>query len=109
MKEEEIFCIILDCPSYSLIEGEYMRDINDRISDLQKKQDELKNKERELKAKAVIQERKARTKRLIQIGAAVESVIGKLDPEELKLFVAFLRKQEAYGQYVSKALNRVGT
>ena len=83
-----------------------MRDLETRIAEIQKQQDQLKNKEKELKAKAILKERKQRTRRLIILGGAVESVLGELSKEEIDLFVAFLKNQEARGSYVSRALHR---
>ena len=51
------------------------------------------------------EERKIRTRRLIQIGSAVESVLGRTVMEEdIPKLVAFLKKQEANGRYFSKAM-----
>lgn len=50
-------------------------------------------------------ERKARTKRLIEIGGAVESVFGKpLEKEDLPKLIGFLRQQEERGGWFSKAM-----
>lgn len=82
------------------------RTIEERIAELQKKQEQLKAKEKALKAKQSQQERKARTKRLIEIGGAVESVLGKPIPkEDLPKLINFLKQQEERGQYFSRAMN----
>ena len=51
------------------------------------------------------EERKIRTHRLIQIGGAVESVLGRaVTEEDIPKLIAFLKKQEANGRYFSKAM-----
>lgn len=83
-----------------------MKDFKTRINEIQKQQELLKNKEKELKAKAIEQERKTRTRRLIQTGGVVEKVLGPLSKEELELFASFLINEEKSGNYISKALKR---
>jgi len=51
------------------------RSIDERIDDLQKKQAQLKAQEKALKAKKSQAERKARTKRLIEVGAILEKAM----------------------------------
>ena len=64
----------------------------------QKKQLEKRKKE---------EERKIRTHRLIEIGAAVESVLGRcIELEEIPKLIAFLNKQEANGKFFSKAMQK---
>lgn len=80
--------------------------IDERLDALKKKQDELKAQERSLKAKKSAQERKARTKRLVEIGATVESVLGKpIEKEDLVKLKIFLEDQEERGKFFSKALS----
>lgn len=50
--------------------------VEERIEELQKRQAQLKAKEKALKAKQSQADRKARTKRLIEVGAIVEKAIG---------------------------------
>lgn len=81
------------------------RTVEERIAELQKKQEQLKAQEKALKAKQVQAERKARTKRLIEIGGAVESVLGKpIEKQDLPKLISFLKQQEERGQYFSKAM-----
>lgn len=69
--------------------------IDERIEDLKKKQDQLKAQERALKARKSLQERKARTKRLIEIGAAIENVLGRpIEKEDLPKLTKFLEDQK---------------
>jgi len=86
------------------------RSIDERISELQEKQKQLKEQEKKLRAQQSQAERKARTKRLIEIGATVESVLGKpIDKEDLPKLKSFLEQQEQRGQYFSKALSSPST
>lgn len=81
------------------------RTVEERIAELQKRQEQLKAQEKALKAKQVQAERKARTKRLIEIGGAVESVLGKpIEKQDLPKLISFLKQQEERGQYFSKAM-----
>lgn len=81
------------------------RSIDERIAELQAKQKQLKEQEKRLKAKQSEAERKKRTKRLIEIGGAVESVLGRpIESEDLPKLVAFLQQQEQRGGFFSKAM-----
>lgn len=79
----------------------------ERISELQEKQKQLKAQEQKLRAKHSEEARKERTKHLIEIGAAVYSVLGDSyragDEEKL---AAFLRAQDQRGNYFSAAMGR---
>ena len=52
-----------------------MASIDERLEKLKKQKEELKAKEKKLLAQKASAERKKRTKRLIEVGAAVESVL----------------------------------
>lgn len=53
------------------------------------------------------EERKKRTHRLIQIGAAVESVLDmSIEEEYIPRLITFLKKQEANGKFFSKAMQK---
>lgn len=79
--------------------------IEERIAILQKRQEQLKAQEKALKAKQAQAERKARTKRLIEIGGAVESVLGQpIEKEDLPKLIGFLKTQEERGHFFSKAM-----
>ena len=85
---------------------------DERIDDIQKKMEQLKAQERALRQKRSSDERKQRTKRLIEIGAAVESVLkkslgeddGVIDKEDIPMLISFLEKQEERGRYFSVAI-----
>lgn len=71
------------------------KSIDERIAELQKKQEQLKAQEKQLKAKAKQDERKARTKRLITIGATVESIIGSpIENDQLDQLAERLRQNQ---------------
>jgi len=85
---------------------------NERIDDIQKKMEQLKAQEKALKQKRSADERKQRTKRLIEIGGAVESVLkkslgeydGLIEKEDIPTLISYLQGQEDRGQYFSKAI-----
>ena len=79
---------------------------DERIADLKKKQDQLKAQERALKKRQSAEERRKRTKRLIELGGIVESVLGRPTTDEDKIkFIHFLKRQEMNGKYFSRAMN----
>ena len=81
------------------------RSIDERIAELQEKQKQLKEQEKKLKSQQSAEERKKRTKRLIEIGAAVESVLkNPIEKEDLPKLISFLENQEKRGNYFSKAM-----
>ncbi|SDW15429.1 Conjugal transfer protein TraD [Lachnospiraceae bacterium KHCPX20] len=84
------------------------RSYEERLSELQKKQEQLKAQERALKKRQSEDERKRRTRRLIELGGIVESVLGRptTDDDKLRL-MNFLKKQERNGSFFTKAMNEV--
>ena len=84
-----------------------MTTTEEKIAKLREKQAQLKAQEKQLLAKEREKERKARTKRLIEIGGAVESVLGRpIEKEDLPLLIDFLQRQEERGNYFSNAMKR---
>lgn len=87
---------------------------NERIDDIQTKIEQLKAQEKALKQKRSADERKQRTKRLIEIGGAVESVLkkslgeydGLIEKEDIPALISYLQGQEDRGQYFSKAITK---
>lgn len=71
------------------------RSYEERIAELQKKQEQLKQQERALKAKQAERERKMRTKRLIEVGAIVEKALSRelRTPEERQALLDVLIEQ----------------
>ena len=62
---------------------------------------------RELKKRQKEVENRKRTHRLCQIGGAVESVLGvPIEEEDIPKLIGFLKKQEANGNYFSRALGK---
>ena len=60
-----------------------------------------------LKKRQQEEERKKRVHRLIEVGAAVESVLeAPIEEEDLPRLIAFLKKQEANGKFFSKAMQK---
>lgn len=83
------------------------RTYEERITELQEKQKQLKEQEKKLRAQQAQAERKLRTKHLIEMGAAIYSVLGDEyhDGDKEKL-IAFLKEQERRGSYFSAAMSR---
>jgi hypothetical protein len=67
-------------------------DYNEKITGIEEQITQLKNRQRELMQKSKVQERKARTKRLIEHGAIVESLIPGADEMTGEQFKSFLEK-----------------
>ena len=82
------------------------RNYDERIADLQKRQEQLKAQEKALKKRQSEEDRKKRTRRLIELGATVESVLERPTTDEDKIrLLNFLKKQESNGKYFTKAMN----
>jgi len=76
-----------------------------KIEEMQKKQAEYKAREKQYRARQNQAERKARTKRLIEIGGAVESVLGRsIEKDDLPKLIHFLKAQEDRGGWFTKAM-----
>ena len=78
---------------------------DERIADIQKRQEQLKAQEKALKKRQSEEMRKKRTRRLIELGGIVESVGRETVDEDKMRFLNFLKKQEANGNYFTKAMN----
>jgi hypothetical protein len=87
------------------------RSYDERLNELLKKQEQLKAQEKDLRKRHSEEERKKRTRRLIELGGIVESVLGRptTDQDKVRLMY-FLRLQEKNGGFFSKAMNdeRIG-
>lgn len=82
------------------------RTYEERIADLESREEQLKKQKQELKAAWRQDERKKRNKRLINCGLAVREVLGReLTDEDAILLEEFLRKQERNGYYFTRAMN----
>lgn len=74
-------------------------DYDKKIENLQNRQMQLKAQEKKLIAQKKEAERKARTRRLIQIGAEAESVLGRpITSDDLPSFRKFLLEDDCYFQ-----------
>lgn len=77
-----------------------------KLAELDKKLAQLQQQKKALLQREKQAERKARTKRLIEVGAVVEAALGyPLETEEMRsAFMQFLKQQEQRGNFVSKAV-----
>ena len=81
------------------------RTTSERIADLEKRQAQIISQKKQLQKRVAAENRKARTKRLIMIGAEVEKTLGKpIEANDLPKLKRFLEKQEARGAFFSKAM-----
>lgn len=65
----------------------------------------LKEQIKELEKKQAEENRRKRNHRLIEVGAAVESVLGKpIEKDDIPKLIGFLNKQEQNGKYFSTAM-----
>lgn len=88
------------------------RTLDERIQSCTTKEEEMLEKlkqyqaqRKQLEKQKKAEERKIRTHRLIQIGGAVESVLGRpVMEEDVPKLIAFLKKQESNGKYFSRAM-----
>ena len=84
--------------------------IDEKDSEIQKYLDkarQLQEQKKLLEKQKKEADRKARTKRLIEIGASVESVLGRdfRDGDNIRL-MNFLKAQERNGKYFTKAMDK---
>ncbi|MBO4701521.1 MAG: conjugal transfer protein TraD [Lachnospiraceae bacterium] len=87
------------------------KSFDEKIEENLKKQAQLKAQERDLRKRHSEEERKKRTRRLIELGGIVESVLGRPTTDQDKVrFMYFLNLQEKNGGFFSKAMNddRIG-
>ena len=90
-----------------------IRPIDERIEEKQVQLKKLMEKTKaygeqikKLQAQKSESDRKARTHRLIEIGATVESVLGRsIEKDELPRLMSWLTNQEKRGHYLSRALS----
>lgn len=74
------------------------RTTSERIAELKKRKAQLLELEKQLRQREKEENRKARTKRLIEIGAEVESILGRVaEKEDLPKLRKFLMDQEKSG------------
>ena len=88
------------------------RTLQERVTEkdlqIEKKLQELKQlqeQKKRLESRRKEDERRARAHRLIEIGGAVESVLGRpIQEQEIPKLISYLRSQEDRGRYFSKAM-----
>lgn len=81
------------------------RSTKELLEEAQLKEKQMKEREKALRQRPAKEERKARTKRLIEAGAELESVYGKpIEKDKLPLLRKFLLDLESNGKQVTKAL-----
>lgn len=71
-----------------------VRDTKEKIDKIDKQMEQLKTRKQALLAKERAVERKKRTKRLIEVGAIVEKVLGELNEVERERFLNELIVQQ---------------
>lgn len=77
----------------------------EKLAELQEKQKQLKAQEKKIKAQQSQEERKKRTKHLIEMGGAVYSVLGDNYQEgDVERLISFLKKQDERGRFFTKAM-----
>lgn len=82
------------------------KSIDEKLAELEIQKNQLKEKEKRLKAQQKEQDRKAYTKRLIEVGVTVENVLGRpIKKEDLPKLKKFLEQQEYHGEFFSKVMN----
>lgn len=89
------------------------RTLQERVSEkdlqIERKLQELKQlqeQRKKLETRKKEDERKQRAHRLIQVGGAVESVLGHpIEEDDIPKLIKYLRSQEERGRYFSKAMS----
>ncbi len=78
----------------------------ERIEEIEIKEAQMKALKKQLRQKEAEENRKARNRRLIMIGAEVEKVLGKpIEANDLPKLIRFLESQETRGHYFSRAMS----
>ncbi len=78
----------------------------EKIAEKVKKRDQLNQQIKALEKRSAAEERKKRTRRLIELGGIVESVLGRATTDEDKIrFMNFLKTQERNGKHFTRAMN----
>ena len=86
---------------------ERIQEKNLRAQKLMEEAKKVEAQRKLLEKRQQAEERKKRTHRLIQIGAAVESVLDMpIEEEDIPRLIAYLKKQEANGKFFSKAMQK---
>ena len=82
------------------------KSFDEKMEELLRKQEQLKAQEKALRQRHSEEERKKRTRRLIELGGIVESVLGRPTTDQDKVRLKyFLQLQEQRGGFFSKVMN----
>ena len=77
----------------------------EKITDLDKKMERMAAQKKQLMARKKEDDRKARNRRLIIIGAEVEKILGRpIEEKDIPKLRRFLNDQERRGKYFSNAM-----
>ena len=69
------------------------------IAEIEKKQEQMNARKKQLLKREAAENRKARIKRLIMIGAEVEKILGRpIEEKDLPKLIRFLENQEAMAE-----------
>lgn len=75
------------------------------IAEIEKKQEQMNARKKQLLKREAAENRKARIKRLIMIGAEVEKILGRpIEEKDLPKLIRFLENQEARGHFFFRAM-----
>ena len=75
------------------------------IAEIEKKQEQMNARKKQLLKREAAENRKARIKRLIMIGAEVEKILGRpIEEKDLPKLIRFLENQESRGHFFSRAM-----
>ena len=75
------------------------------IAEIEKKQEQMNARKKQLLKREAAENRKARTKRLIMIGAEVEKILGRpIEEKDLPKLIRFLGNQESRDHFFSRAM-----
>ncbi len=86
---------------------ERIQELDEQIQRTREKEKQFEARKKQLEKQEKERDRKERTRRLIQIGGAVESVLGRGFVEgDVERLMDFLRMQERNGYYFSNAMNK---
>lgn len=79
---------------------------DERLDEIRKKKEQLQARERDIMKRKSEEDRKKRTKRLIELGGIIEHVLGRPTTDEDKTrLLKFLNKQESNGKFFTNAMN----
>lgn len=89
------------------------RTVDEQLADLEQQAKQLAEKKKKLLAQKSSDERKKRTKRLIELGGAVCKVLNEdtiegdaLNDDDVANLIAFLKNQNSRGDFFTKAMHR---